>query len=139
MTIKLASLKADLVREKTGDWIEYPIWPGVEFNVSSLNLPAYTIDRDLMYQRLARTYKKKPVPPDVQTGEVAKLFLKHILHDWRGLDVPYSPEKAAEVLLDPAYREIVVAVESCAARVSEIDIEFIEDAEKNSDRPSAGA
>lgn len=131
MTIKLASLKADLAREEKGDWIEYPTWPGVEFNVSSLNLPAYTVDRDLMFQRLQRTYKRKPVPREVTTAELAKLYLKHILHDWRGLDVPYSPEKAGEVMLDPEYREVVAAVEWCASRIAETDIEFVEEAEKN--------
>jgi hypothetical protein len=139
MTIKLSSLKADLAREEKGDWIEYPDWPGVEFNVSSLHLPAYTIARDLMYQRLARIYKKKPVPREVTTLELGKLFHAHILHGWRGLDVSYSPDTALETLSNPEYRNVVAAIEWCAAKVSDIDIEFVEEAEKNSARPSAGA
>jgi hypothetical protein len=137
-TIKLSSLKADLAREEKGDWIEYPDWPGVEFNVSSLHLPAFTVARDLMYQRLARIYKKKPIPETVTTAELGKLFAQHILHGWRGLDVDYSPATAAETLSSPEYRNVVSAVQWCAAKVSDIDIEFVEEAEKNSGKPSGG-
>lgn len=137
MTVKLNSIKADLQREAKGDWIEYPDWPGVSFNVSSLLLPAYRIDRDLLGQRLSRQYKGKPIPPEVVTTEIGKLYHKHILHDWRGFDEPYSRELAGQMLPDPEYRNIVAAVEWCAAKVSDVDVEFIEDAAKNSERPSA--
>lgn len=137
MVLKLASLKADLAREEQGDWIEFPDWPGVEFKVSSLHLPAFQMARDLMYQRFARIYKKKPVPKDVLTAEIGKLYSKHILHGWRGLDVDYTPEVALETLSDPAYRNVVAAVEFCAAKLSEVDAEFDEDAIKNSEAPSA--
>lgn len=137
MVVKLSSLKADLAREEKGDWIEFPDWPGVEFNVSSLHLPAYQTARDLLFKRLARQYKKTPAPAVVLTTEIGKLYAKHILHGWRGLDVDYSPERAAEILSDPEYRNVVAAVEYCAGRVSETDIEFIEDEVGNSAKPSA--
>ncbi len=139
MTVKLASLKADLDREEKGDWIEYPEWPGVEFNVSSLHLSAFQIQRDLLYQRLGRIYKKKPVPRDVLNVELGKLYCKHILHDWKGLDVPYTPETAVEVMTNPEYRNVIAAVEYCAAKVSDFEVEFIEDAAKNSASPSEAA
>lgn len=139
MTIKLASLKADLTREEKGDWIEYPDWPGVEFNVSSLHLPAYATARELLFQRLARQYKKKPAPTAVISVEIGKLYANHILHGWRGLDVPYSREVASEILADPEYRNVVGAIEYCAGKVSEADIEFVEEEVKNSEKPSAAA
>jgi hypothetical protein len=138
MAVKLASLKADLKREEKGDWVEYIDWPGVEFKVSSLHLPAYTVARDLLMQKMARIYKGKPIPREALTVEIGKLYAKHILHDWRGLDVEYSPEKAAEILADPEYRNVVAAIEWCAAKVSEVEVEFVADAEKNSVRPSSG-
>lgn len=137
MTVKLSSLKADLQREAKGDWIEGPPeLPGVSLNVSSLMMPAYRIERDLLGSRLARQHKGKPIPPDVLSTEVGKLFHKHILHDWRGFDVPYSRELAGEMLADPEFRMLVGAVEYCAAKVADIDVEFIEDAAKNSEGPS---
>jgi hypothetical protein len=139
MTVKLSSVKADLAREAKGDWVDFPDWPGVAFKVSSLLLPAYRIDRDLLGQRLARQHKGKPIPPDVLTTEVGKLYQKHILHDWRGFDQAYSKELAGEMLVDPEYRAIVSAIEWCAAKIADIDVEFIEDAAKNSERPSETA
>lgn len=139
MTIKIASLKADLKREEEGDWIDYPDWPGVAFNVSSLNAPAYVCDFATMSKRLSKTYKGQPIPPSVSSKEVGRLFCKHLLHDWRGLDVAYSPETAVELLTDPAYRKLITAVEWCAEQVAETQIEFTEDAAKNLERPSAGS
>jgi hypothetical protein len=131
MTVKLASLKSDLEREEAGDWIDYPDWPGVAFNVSSLHKPAYVMARDVLLQRLARQHKGKPVPVTVSSPKIGKLYAEHLLHGWRGLDVPYSPEVAMETLSDPAFRSIVNAVEYCAQQVSVIDAEWVEDAEKN--------
>ncbi|MBZ9659773.1 hypothetical protein LB523_12025 [Mesorhizobium sp. ESP-6-4] len=133
--VKLSSVKADLKREADGDWIEALDLPGVEFNVSSILLPAYTVDRDFMLQRLSKQYKGK-APRDVITTELGKLYAKHILHGWRGFDVEYSPEKALEILSDPAYRVVVAAVEYCAAKIADVDVQYIEDAGKNSERPS---
>jgi len=138
MTIKLASLKANLERETDGDWVEYPDWPGVAFKVSSLHAPAYETARDLLISRLARIHKQKPIPRDERAEEFGKLYAKHILHGWRGLDVEYTPERAVEVLCDPAYREVVSALEWCAAKIAELQVEFTEVAAKNFDGPSAG-
>lgn len=137
MTIKLASLKADLELEAKGEWVDYPEWPGVAFNVSSLNTPAYATARDLLVQRMARKHRGKTPPIDVMTTEAGKVYCKHILHGWRGLDVEYDPETALATLSDPAYRDVVAAVEWCAGQVARRDVEFVEAASKNSDAPSA--
>ncbi|MGB3898353.1 MAG: hypothetical protein WA973_07335 [Mesorhizobium sp.] len=138
MTVKLSSLKADLAREEKGDWIEYPDWPGVEFNVSSLHLPAYVAARDLLVQKMAKKHGGKPVPRDEMTVEHGALYAEHILHDWRGLDVEYSPEVARETLTNIEFRNVIAAVEWCAAKMSEVEVEFVEKAGKNSAPPSAG-
>ncbi len=138
MTVKLSSLKADLKREEEGDWIDYPDWPGVRFKVSSINKPAYTIARDLLLQKMARKSKGKPQDRNKTTPEFGRLYAEHILHDWEGFDEPYTPELARQHLTDPAYRDLVFAVEWCAAKIGEVDAEFLEDAGKNSEPPSAG-
>lgn len=129
--LKLTSLKADLAREEAGDWVESIAFPSVAFKVSSLNARAYTVARDTMLMRLRLRFNGQPVPPDVQAKEFGKLYSAHILHDWRGLDVPYSAEKAEEVLCDPAYRAVLKEVETCAMRLGAIMPELIEDDLKN--------
>lgn len=129
--VSLASLKSDQAREEKGDWIESDTLPGVSYNVSSLNKTAFVNARDLMYQRLNKIYRRKPVPQDVLRVELGRLYHVHILHDWKGLDVTYTPELALTVLTDPSYRTLLADVESAAARVADIDIEFVESAVGN--------
>lgn len=136
--VKLSSLKANLTREAKGDWIAYPDWPGVEFNVSSIHLPAFTTARALMYQRLNIVHKNA-IPQDIAMAELGTLLDKHILHDWRGLDEIYSPQVATATLTDPAYRDVIVAVQWCAAQISQVEIQFAEEDVKNSAKPSARA
>lgn len=135
--VLLSSLRADLDRETTGDWVPYPLWKGVRFNVSALTVPEYETDRDLMFKRLGKKYKDELIPKDVLSAELGALYHKHILHDWEGLDIEYSPQVAKETLSDPAFRAVVSAVEWCAAKISEIEVKFTKEEEGNSSPPSA--
>ena len=139
MTIKLSSLKVDLQREKTGDWIAYPEWPGVEFNVSSLMVPEFVNARNALNKRLSKSFKGVDVPESVRMPELGKVLAKHVLHDWRGLDEDYTPERALEILSDWAFREVTSAVLYCASLIGQSDAEFVEDAGKKSGPGSAGA
>ena len=130
--VMLASLRADLEREKLGDWVAYPLWQGVRFKVSALTLPAYETDRDLMFKRLNQQYKDERIPKEVLSAELGGLYAKHILHDWEGLDVAYSADTARQTLTDPSYRVVVSAVEWCAAKLSEVEAKFTKDEEGNS-------
>lgn len=139
MTIKLSSLKADIDRETRGDWIDIPEWPGVAFKVSSQHLPAYQTARDMLHKRLSRQYKGKDIPQRVITSEMGKLYAKHILHDWRGLDEEYSPETAETILSDPEFRAVTGAVAWASERVADLDVQFVEEEVKNSEKRSAAA
>jgi hypothetical protein len=140
MVVKIASLKADLEREEKGEWqqaLEIIPDQDVHFRVSSINLPAYTIAREHLLQRLARRYKNTTIPQAILNGEIGKLMAVHLLHEWRGFDLEYSREVAIEMLSDPANRMLIRAVEACASQVGAIEIEFVEDEVKNSGKPSA--
>ena len=128
MAVKFGSLKADIETERSGEWIECPDLPGVSFKVKSFNDPQYRVARDLLVQRLARKHGKKPAAPEEQEAEFGRLYAKHILLDWQGFDVPYSAEAALEALTDPAYRDLRRYVESAAAQVGAVDVEFVEEA-----------
>jgi hypothetical protein len=74
---------------------------------------------------------------------LAKLVATFLLTGWEGIaddagnPIPYSPEKALELLSDRAMRELVKQVILAATRVGERDAEFTAAAVKNSERPSA--
>ncbi len=54
MTLKISSLKANLAREVEGDWITYPRWKDIRFNVSAFTKPSYQTARDELHQRVAK-------------------------------------------------------------------------------------
>lgn len=128
MTVKFGSLKSDIAKEQTGDWVEVPDLPGVSFKVRSFNHPAYRVARDLLVQRMARRNGKKAAPPEEMEAAFGKLYAEHILLDWQGFDEPYSAEVAREALTDPAYRDLRRYVESAAAQVGQSEVEFTEEA-----------
>ena len=137
--IKFSSFKSDLKREYEGDWIAHPAYPGGAFHVSSFNKPEYEIAKDLLGQRIAREYRGKPRPTSAESQAFfGVLYAEHILHDWRGLEFPYSPELARECLPNPEYRLLYEVVEWCANQLAVVEVEFVEDAAKNSEQPSAG-
>lgn len=63
--------------------------------------------------------------------ELGRVYADHILLEWEGFDVPYTPEAARETLTDPAFRALVNHVDYAADRVSQLEIEFTEQAAKN--------
>lgn len=137
MTVKFASAKVDLTKEAEGEWVPSRAFPGVEFQVSSIQLPAFATARDMLFQRWARKFKGQPVPLDVKHDELGKLVAKHILHNWRGFDEEYSPELADKALRDREYRDLLGDIELCAAQVGEANVQFVEDEAGNFVAPSA--
>jgi len=131
MTVKFASTKVDLSKEAAGEWVPSRAFPGVEFQVSSIQLPAFVTARDMLFQRWARKYKGQPVPLDVKHDELGKLVAKHILHSWRGFDEEYTPELAESSLRDREFRDLLSDVELCAVQVGEVDVQFVEDESGN--------
>lgn len=137
MTVKFSSAKVDLTNESEGEWVPSRMFPGVEFRVSSIQVPGFVTARDILFQRWARKYKGQPVPLDVKHDELGKLVAKHILHEWRGFDERYAAELAEKSLRDREYRELLSDIELCASQVGEANVQFIEDEAGNSVAPSA--
>lgn len=134
--LKLSSLKADVNRETKGDWMSVPDWPDVKLKVSGINLPAFALAQSTLRKKWARIYKDDPTPQDTFYSGIGALYAKHLLHDWQGFDEPYTPERALELLSDPEYRELVIRVGDAASRLTEVNLEFVEEAEKNSAKRS---
>ena len=135
--LKLESLRNDLLTSADGERVESNAFPGVAYHVRSLRFPAYETARDLAAQKMAKAYPNGGIPSALTMKTVGELISDHILLGWEGLDVPYTKDRAREILSDFGYRKVVNDIESCAARVGERDLEFIEDTAKNSGQPSA--
>lgn len=129
--IKLSSLRADVQREKDGDWVDIPELPGVALKVRGFAYGPFQIARDIVQARWVRKYQRDPVPPEVSYPENAKLYADHILLDWRGFDVPYSRETALETLLDPGFRDLHEHIRYAGGKLAQTETEFVEEAGGN--------
>ncbi len=99
-------------------------------------MPEYETARGLMFQRVGKIYGDSPVPTEVINAELGALYAEHILHGWEGLDEDYTPELALATLSDPEYRVVVQAIGWCAAKISQIEVEYTAAEEGNSLPPS---
>lgn len=136
MTIKISSIKNNVVAEREGAYIEIPEWPGVSLGVRSTEYAPYKIALDQLVQRLARKYRSKPVDPTERDNEIGGLVAKHILFGWKGFDQEYSEDYASELLRSPEGRDLAKQVLWASGRVAETEIEFVVEAVKNSEPPS---
>jgi hypothetical protein len=131
MTVKLSSLKADIKREREGDWVKYPDFEGVEFHVRAITTPEYQTRVQREAVRLATKYGEEGAPIDESARIMGKILAEELLLGWKGFDAEYTPEYAQDILSDPAYRDMRQAVEWCATRLARTKVEFVEEASKN--------
>ncbi|MER9471092.1 hypothetical protein [Mesorhizobium sp. M0520] len=145
MTIKLASLSADLSKEREGDWIPVKEWhglnpekpfeatplPGLSFWVRSTLYPDYVTARQDALEKLKQDYPNDKVPADVQARIEGQLSVEHLLLGWKGLDVEYSPDLVATILVAEEHRVMRQMIFWCAGRVGKKKVEFVKAATKN--------
>lgn len=145
MAVKLGSLRADVARERDGDWVEIPDLPGVSLKVRGFSYGPFTMARDIVQMKWSRRYGREPVPVEVSFPENGKLYAEHILLDWKGFvdddgkDVPYTREASLELLTDPAFRELHDHIRYAGTKLAQTEVEFVDAAAKNSPRSSAGS
>lgn len=130
-TVKLASLAADLAKEREGDWVSAPdIAPGIQFHVRSTFYPPFCTARDQGREKLNRKFPEG-IPEEDNAKFLGTLAIQYLLLDWSGFDQPFSADVASEILTDEAYRKVRWSVYLAASRVGQRELEFVEEAEKN--------
>ena len=145
MAIKLNSARVDLKREREGEWVDIPDWPGVRLKVRGFNYGPYIVAKNQVDLRNHRRYfsKQRDIPQDELFRTNGQLYLDHILLDWSGLDdddgkpIPFS--RAEEYLLDPAFRVLHDHIRYAGGLVGEVEIELSQDTAKNLSPSSAGS
>lgn len=140
--LKLDSLRSDTKKEREGDWQKASdIGDGVEFLVRSTNYPPYVLARDAASARMSKKYPNSSLPADDENYEQipeaviaeanGRNIAEHLLLDWRGLDIDYSPDLAMETLCDEEHRRLRMSVLIAATKVGRQEVEFIETTAKN--------
>jgi hypothetical protein len=155
MTIKIASLKVDTKAEAEGEWVDIKEWiglvpdrpwevtatPGLRYRVKSMNDSGYKVARQKAYEALEKnkdTYPDGVIPEEITAAADGKAIVDHILLEWDGFDEPYSKELATTLLCDADGRNFRQMVAFCAAKVGKREIQFMDEAAKNSEgQPTA--
>lgn len=136
--LKLSSMRVDLEKEREGNWEPaFDIDPDIRWFVRSTNYGPFKTARDAVQIRLTRKHGSS-VPDDVLAEEYGKLAVQYLLLDWEGLveddettEIEFSPEKAREILTDPAYRIVRGSIYMAASRVGVGEAEFVGAGAKN--------
>jgi hypothetical protein len=133
---KLQLIRTDLDKTEDGVWVKY--LDDVELCIASVNNKAY---REAC-ERLWRPHLREMRMKQMSTQAIAELtkpaVAQHLLKGWKniqdddGAEIPYSPQKALDLLRDPALQDFYNFVVDVAAEAQNYRQELLEDSEKNS-------
>lgn len=123
MAVILSSLMINADREMNGDWVPFPAWEGVRFRVRSTNYAPYKAALKAKQTEAALRYPKG-VPDAVTMAMMGELVAEHLLLEWQGFDVDYSPNAAMTMLSNPEFRTITGAILQCAETLTIPNIRF---------------
>lgn len=131
----LTAITRDRQKATEGGWI--PFFEDLEFKIASAATNDY---------KKAIAKKTKPFVRKIRAGTVdeqelnyvtAPVIAKYLLLDWKGLtengeEVPYSVEKATELLRNPDLLDLRLFVLEEANTSENFRVDLLEDSEKNS-------
>lgn len=103
MTVKLSAFATDIKAQNDGVWVDIPEVPGLRLRVRGVGYGPFQTEMRLVRSRLFRKYPgTSPIPPELEAIENGRLYAKHLLLEWDGIEEPYAPELAMQTLTDPA-------------------------------------
>ena len=126
--MELSKFKSDIEKVENGTWID--LGDGLHICVARTGNKKSVA----MFNKLTKPYRQmieRGTMPDDKYREInVKIVAETILLGWRGLsdkgvEVPYSPEKAAEILSDPAYAGFLKLVQDLAAEEEVFRVEEV--------------
>lgn len=142
--VKLSEIATDLNAEEEGVWAEYV--PGFKVKIASTATRAFkeAVEKaHAPYLELMRSDSGKPAEERKFTREMRQKIVREItsrliVRDWIGWEgddgkqVPYSPEKALEVLSDPRFHRLESWIDSIASSDEAYRLARVERDRKNS-------
>lgn len=135
--MKLANIKVNSQAIEQGGWVDdvgvaMPELGDLRLKVRGLGNEDY----QALYARLAAASPAEDLEggrptPAAQRRIQTQCLVETVLLDWGNLDVPYSKERAAEILADPDFRALRAGVIYAASVVGRRAAQATEDAAKN--------
>jgi hypothetical protein len=136
--MKLSQQKIDTAKQEAGDWVDrIPEMDGLRLKVRGVNNRDWRKMQTRLINAVPRNRRMNGLDPDDSDRINGVLLRDTVLLDWDGLDgdddqpIPYSKQKAGELLLDPQYAKFRDAVMWAGTMVAEQREAEIEDDAKN--------
>ncbi len=136
--MKLSSIEVDPDKIEQGQWIgNIPEAGDLELKVRGLQNADFRRLQGKLVEAVPRAKKVGGrLDPDEQDRVTNQCLAATVLLDWRGLEddtgpIPFSKEKARELLMDPRYRRFREAVIWAASVVGEEQVADLEEAQGN--------
>jgi hypothetical protein len=125
--MKLNEVAVDVDRLEKGDWVnDIPDMQGVRFKVRGANNMDWRKLQSTLIDAVPRKHKAGGrITPQANDDIMTKLFVNCCLLDWDGLEnndgspIPFSKEKALELLTNPELRRIRDGVAYAANTVAD--------------------
>lgn len=148
--MKLSSLKINSTRAEQGAWVsDLPQMGDLRLKVRGFSNTDYAAFMAREVAAVPRDQREKgrsdgALKPKARDTLLIRGMVEHILIDWSGLTddnnkpIPYSKERAMEMLLDPDLRPFRDAVAFAAAEVEEVQSDRVEAVVGNSSPASGG-
>jgi hypothetical protein len=140
--MKLSNMKIDHARSEEGEWVRnIPEMEDLELRVRGQSCVSARVMRNKLLRALPAKVRNDPngLPLDVLDRMEAAICTEVLLLEWRNLDgIPYSKEKAAELLGDPDLTTFRDAISWAANRVGRDEAMAKEADLGNSGNTSAG-
>ena len=148
--MKLSSLKVNAARGEQGAWVkDLPGMGDLRLLVRGFNNTDYSAFMAKEGAAVPRDQREGgraggPILPKYRDAILLRGMVEHILVDWQNLTdendkpVPFSKERAMDMLLDPDFRPFRDAVAIAAAEVEEVFSDRVESVVPNSSPASGG-
>jgi hypothetical protein len=140
--MKLSNMKVDHKRSEEGEWVKnIPEMEDLELRVRGQSCVSARVMRNKLLRGLPAKVRNDPngLPIEVLDRMEATICVDVLLLEWRHLDdIPYSKEKAAELLNDPDLATFREAISWAANRVGRQEAAAKEAELGNSGTISAG-
>lgn len=140
--MELSELAQDIDLEEEGVEVDLPC--GATVKVARLNNSKARVRTERLMARFRHLERAgKPIPGKEQRRILVEVIAHDVLKGWSlaedGKPVPYTPERAIEILSDEKFRDFFDEVREAAQYRETFVRQEVEAAEKNSGRPPAGS
>ena len=132
---QLSKFKGNPELESKGVWVDYG--EGLEFLIAKMSNPQYMAEIRKQVREKRVQFRHGKVSDEETEEMTIKAVAKTVLLGWKNLqgedgkDIPYSQEKAYEILSDPCYRDLYTFIIEVSAEKETFALEARKEAVGN--------